>query len=123
MGKVLYFKVRKLLTDESGLNFIWSSKGAGGTKPCFTCSNVLGLEDDDITLITEDRTGQLVDIRCCDPARFCLLENRDWFRNADLLSSIRPHVGIWEVPRCRAGRWIELGRAWLIIRRGLTASA
>lgn len=84
---LLRIKISAIVGDEAALKSIWGSKGAAGTKPCFYCANLVAMQAG----ISSDCPG-LIDIACCDPARFQAYSDRDVWAAFDDLASKRHQV-------------------------------
>ncbi len=101
-GSVLWVfaKAAVVVADEPGLKHILGCKGAGGTKPCFACKNVVSYRSE---LVEHAGGDYLVDIRCTAVGRLDLHSDASVFEIIDRLAAARPHM--------RAGAFKDLEQA------------
>jgi hypothetical protein len=72
----LYFGLGNIVADGDALRGIWSSKGASGKLPCLLCKNVVN---------EQVLSPYVVDLSCCDPARFDLITDEQLWQKVDAL--------------------------------------
>ena len=94
-GTILFFEHGRTSQDEDALNAFWSSKGASGVIPCWSCANVAQSQEDPAScLIANDVSGTLVPVSCCDPTRFVRVSDDQKFVHADALTILKPQLGV-----------------------------
>jgi hypothetical protein len=72
----LYLRLGNIVADGDALRGIWSAKGSSGKLPCILCKNVV---NDQVL------SPYLVDLSCCDPARFDLITDEQIWQKVDAL--------------------------------------
>jgi hypothetical protein len=72
----LYFGLGNIVADGDALRGIWSAKGSSGKLPCILCKNVVS---------EQVLSPYMVDLSCCDPARFDLATDEQIWQKVDAL--------------------------------------